>query len=251
MSAVTASICIATYNKPIHLDRVLQSIRRQSPPFDYELIVVDDAPADDAGRVVCQHYGVRYHRLEREHGYRNPAPARNMAYRLARGDVIICQSDDVEHRTDCIEQLVAALQPGTYAIATVDSVSMDGEPIGHPLRRSLTRYTGPDVRRPLFFLGALWRSDLYAVGGNDERFTSPGREDVWFADCLRYGLGLRGLYPAGIEAWHLDHPRPELREACGPSAVLYRELREATENGQIPWAAAGAPWSLDLDRQAD
>lgn len=147
------SITIATHNKPLALLRTLASIRRQRVPFDYEVVVVDDGSEDaDDVRQVCLRHGVEiFHRINRELSYRNPGPARNAGYRLAKGEVVISQSDEIVHETpDAIERLVCGLRLGEFHLATVHNSRFDegGEPYG---RRDV--YTSAEDNRPLFFWG--------------------------------------------------------------------------------------------------
>ncbi|MFA5153695.1 MAG: glycosyltransferase [Clostridia bacterium] len=240
-----ASICIAAHDKPEYLDRVLESIFRQNAP-DIEVIVSDDRGIGI--RDVCEKYPVEYIRLDGEPGYRGPAKARNAAYRRARGDVIIAQSDDTVHVTDdCIEQLIAALRPGHFVIATVVNVDFDGNPV--PLNRDnpeygdFTVFTGRANARPLFFLGSLYRHDLYAVGGNDEDFVAPSCEDNWFADCLMRGRGLKAIFTDRIVGHHLHHKHLATSEGSASSFRLIAEKRDKANAGEIPWCSSGGSWN--------
>jgi len=235
-----ASICIATHDKPEPLRRVLDSIYIQQPPFAFEVIVVDDGPSTVATAEVCRGYEwVHYIRRRWDNEYRNPAPARNAAYRRARGEIIICQSDDVVHRGEAIEQLVEEMAPGRFVLATVLNTDEMLRPkgCGHPRNPGLVELCGPKGRRPLFFLGAVYRSDLYAVGGNDERFIAPGREDVWFVDCLTKGRGLEPFF-GSARGCHLHHERPPV-EAFAPSHDVYRSVVV-----QGVWHTPSAPWPV-------
>jgi glycosyltransferase involved in cell wall biosynthesis len=236
------SICIATHNKPAHLRRVLDSIEDQQPVFDFEFetIVVDDGSEDRDTAYLCQSRPwVTYHRIDREPGYRNPSVARNVAYRAARGEIIIAQSDDVEHaQPDCIERLAAELRQGTFVIARVLNVHPDtGEIVMDPA----PVFTGPS-RCAFFFLGSLYRRDLYAVGGNDETYTAPGYEDDWFNECLMRGLGLTPKF-SDVVGHHLHHHHqgndPGVVE---PSRLLYQEMMRRALLDEIPWRATGGPW---------
>lgn len=237
-----ASVCIATYNKAPALDRTLRSIGER--PNDYEVIVVDDGSTDDTPRV-CRKHGVRY-KFRENPGYGNPAAARNVAYRMALGDVIIAQSDDVIHATpNTVNRLADMLRPGEFLIATVENVDANGrryaDPMGKGWGDQLPVYTSPQRPRPLFFLGALWRTDLYAVGGNDEDFTEPGFEDSWFADCLMNGLGLKPRYLDGIVGHHQAHPHTTDWEGIRRSQALYRrKTRNARRSGK--WVSSGGIW---------
>ena len=216
------SVCMATHNRPAILNRVLSSIFCQLVPFDYEVIIVDDGPIDFDTCDICERYPVQYIRNEREPGWRNPSKARNMAYKKARGEIIICQSDDVEHSGNAIEGLASSINPGYFSIAMVINIDpvtrkVDSEP--------LPFFTGPHNHRPFFFLGAIYREDLYAIGGNDEEFVSPGYDDDWFADCLMHGRGLKPQYLDNVTGYHLKHDRhfQSSMEFVEPSMRLYHD----------------------------
>lgn len=218
-SPVVASVCLATHNKAATLARVLDGIRAQPVPFAYEVIVADDDSADHTDRI-CRDTLVQYVRVRREmHGYRNPAVARNAAYRLARAPIVIAQSDDVTHvGPDVIAKLALRTREGEARFARVVNVDASDYP------REV--YVGPENQRPLFFLGALWRDDLYAVGGNDEDFTEPGYEDLWFADCLAR-RGVRFVFDPAIEGHHHDHARPDLHAPYAAMRALWQLKRAA------------------------
>lgn len=230
-----ASICIATYDRPKILRRTLESIYLQRPTFDFEVIVVDDAGPRSA-REVCGEFPVWYRRIERPPGRRGPAVARNMAYRVAHGEVLICQSDDVAHGPDAIARLVDELRAGEFVVATVWNVDESGHrvmPSGYEGRDPmLMQFTGPQNRRPLLFLGAVWRKDVYAVGGNDEEFVHPGWEDNWFAECLIRGRMVKPRYTS-VEGFHLNHPRDSID--FSRSEALYRAKMRAGVFGNRPW----------------
>lgn len=230
------SVVMATYNKAALLERCLDSIFRQQTEFEYEVIVVDDG-SNDATQQVCNQWPLRYCYLHRPF-LANPAVPRNVGYRMARGQVVICQSDEVVHVTDdAVEQLVTRLQPGTFRLATVYEVDSAGLP-----QRLLC---GPRRRQAMFFLGSLWRRDLCAVGGNDEEFNELGSEDLWFTDCLLYGRKLSSVYCEDVIGHHHTHPRPpldELRRTYARMRRLHRRKRSLAAQGAIPYCAAGGPW---------
>ncbi len=227
------SIVLATRNKAEYLKRTLRSIKRQDVPFEYEVIVVDDGSTDQT-REVCKRAGVRYIKLENAI-YRNPAAARNVGYRVATGKIIIAQSDEVIHHTpNTIELLCSRLKQGEFLLATVYNYIVKTQQ-----RKAM--YTGKRNKRPFFFLGSLWRKDLYAVGGNDEEFTKPGYDDDWFADCLIRGLGLRPRFTDAVVGHHQDHPRPQgLSHKVLPSKRLWEQKRKAGV-----FVATGGPWKLN------
>jgi glycosyltransferase involved in cell wall biosynthesis len=192
------SVCLSTRNKAPTLDQVLASIRVQVVPFDYEIVVADDGSTDNT-KAVCQKYGAVYLHLVNPR-YRNPAIARNASYRAAKGDIVIAQSDDVVHKTDCVRWLTENLQANEILFAHVYNVEADGTPCS-----AWPVYCGVESQRPFFFLGSLWRKDIYAIGGNDENFIEPCWDDLWFGECLINGLGRVPRYATEAVGWHMNH----------------------------------------------
>ena len=183
------------------LDQVLASIRAQKVPFDYEIVVADDGSTDETAEV-CKRWGVKYTWISNT-SYRNPAFARNVAYKCAIGDIVIAQSDEVIHKTNCVQQLTEGLKENEILFATVYNVRADGT-----LESSFPVYSGLDRQAGLFFLGSLTRRDIYAIGGNDENFVEPCFDDDWFRDCLVKGLGRVPRYAPEIIGWHMAHGHP-------------------------------------------
>jgi glycosyltransferase involved in cell wall biosynthesis len=222
------SVVMATRNKAPYLRRTLDSICSQEPPFPVEVIVVDDGSTDDTF-VVCAEFPVRYTRIDRPHTGNNAVPF-NMGYRMAKGNIILTTSDEVEHKTpNLMEQLVARMTPTTFLSPRVYNVDEAGT--------ILESYCGPGTRSQLLCT-AVWREDLYAVGGHDEEFVGPGGNDTWLLNCLGR-LPRRFTVCRDLVAWHYDHPKP-LR------ATRIPELRKlwAAKNGLHPWTALSGAWPV-------
>ena len=240
---IQASICIATYDSHERyklLEKTLQSIFSQDVPFNFEVIVVDDGSPDYHIHKVCSSYPVHYHRINEKVGFGNPCIARNKAYRLASGDIIIAQSDEVVHVTsNTIERLVTDLVPGHFLLANVFMQKEDGSLGGE--------YTGIRHRPlPYFFLGSVRREDLYAIGGNDEEFIAgPSAEDAWFSECLIHGRSLIPTYSQEIVGHHLYHKSRSNPEVEKPSKSLIQKKRTEAIAGRIPWCASNGPWPYD------
>jgi len=223
------SVVMATRNKASYLVRTLTSIVAQHPPFPVETIVVDDGSTDETPEV-CRKFGVRYHRIERPYTGNNGVPY-NLGYRMAQGEIVLTTSDEVEHRTpELMARLVDRLTPETYVSPLVKNVSAAG--------RELAIIVGPRVRHPALFCTAIWRADLYAIGGHDEDFVGVGSNDTFLAHCLDH-LPRRLVGCWDLEAWHYDHPKPprDTRRS------LYGKLRYAAV-GRHPWTARTGAWEM-------
>lgn len=223
------SIVIPTFDKISHLDRVLRSIRIQTPPFDYEVIVVNDGP-NPLTESVATRWNAR-HFCTYNTAPRNPAAAYNLGYKQARGEVIISTKDDVVQVTpDAIERLVLDFPAGRYRLAKV----CQGERV----------FVSSERQRPLMFLGAVLRKDVYAIGGCEEQFGSHlGYDDNYFAACLA-GLGLTPVYMDDVAGEHLWHPRPanlESEQYKAAEAIYQRRLKECQDARTQP-ISSGGPW---------
>lgn len=102
----TVSVIVCTRNRPEQLGRCLRSLQNLSQP-PKQIIVVDNAPADDSTRrVVAQIPGIEYV-LEPRPGL---SVARNTGIRRSIGDIIAFTDDDVLVHPDWITRV----QQGFY-----------------------------------------------------------------------------------------------------------------------------------------
>jgi len=88
------SVIIPTYNRAGLLPAALDSVYAQEgigEHFDMEVIVVDDASSDNTREVVRRYSGVRYIRLDTNHG---ECVARNAGIKAARGIYVAFLDDD-------------------------------------------------------------------------------------------------------------------------------------------------------------
>jgi len=240
---MNVSICMASFNRdPKVLDAVLNSICSQTCHFPVEVVVADDG-SEFGAPDVCGNYPVEYRRIDREPAVRNPSVARNIAYRQASGDIIIAQSDDVVHEDGAVAELVELLEnnSSSFVIATVLGCDRNGI----PEEVYTGEWNGQLRHLPLFFLGALWKSDLYAIGGNDEEFAvcggNGGQEDKWFARCLIDGRGLSPVYAENVVGYHMAHDRPSERSAKHTNMKLYHQKLERAMNTGV-WCSSSGPW---------
>lgn len=232
------SVVIATRNKSSYLYNTLSSIVDQRPPFDYEVIVVDDGSTDST-KMVCEAHYAQYIRLEKGE-YSNPGIARNVGYKAAKGRVIVTQSDEVIHispRYQTLETLYNLLKPQTALIANVHNATWNG--LDWTPREV---YTSAENGSGLFFLAALWREDIFAVGGNDPDFTDPGGEDAWLCWCIQNRSKL--VWTDEVVGYHQDHQRPPNTNSRDMDTLAHYKKAQA-ENGLIPWCSSTGPWKFN------
>lgn len=243
------SIIIATRNKAPSLSKVLHSIYTQKPPFEFEVIICDDG-SDDGTADLCTKYPVSVIHREPHEWYGNPAYPRNLAMQVAAGEILINQSDEVVHQYgDTIQRLVEGTSLGTIVMATVFNGAEDPKGILSPDHAPVTAikmlnpYVSPFYKRPLFFLGAVHRDDIFSVGCNDLDFIDAGYDDEWLGMCLLHGRKVIVDYRTDIIGIHLDHPRPEnLPELYAKGrAKIAKKIQNAIDDPQ-KWKAAAGPW---------
>jgi glycosyltransferase involved in cell wall biosynthesis len=226
---IRASIIIATRNHAPLLKRTLESIFQQAIPFDFEVVITDDGSTDVTPDLLRE-YPVRSFRLDKDN-YGNPMHALNNSMRESRGAVLIKQSDDVIHaQPRMIAHLISSLIPGEMSIASVQDWDVEQGLV------TTKEHVGPHNQRPLFFLGACWRSDICKVGGYDEEAFANCRwyHDNWLADCLTLGLGVRVRYPPLI-GLHQSHPH--LEHDFAKDKLVYDRMLAAKkyQTGTAPW----------------
>jgi glucosyl-dolichyl phosphate glucuronosyltransferase len=107
---VRYSIVIATHNRASDLGQTLDSLARQRPADEWEVLVVDNNSTDDTRNVVTTRVGtfpapLRY-LFEAEPGR---SPALNTGIRAARGTIVATTDDDVRVPADWLDQAGAAL----------------------------------------------------------------------------------------------------------------------------------------------
>jgi glycosyltransferase involved in cell wall biosynthesis len=168
------SIIVPTKNRKEYLSRCLDRLIRQNYPHDsYEVIVVDDGSSDgtaDWVRSLKETFGVGV--LVIEKNGKGPAAARNAGIAASRGAIIGFTDDDVEVHEDWIASAVSILQ--TSKAAGVEGKTVNVPQEGSYYKAMLENITGGKFATCNIF----YRKEiLQAVGGLDETFVLPCRED--------------------------------------------------------------------------
>lgn len=247
------SVIVCTRDRPAELARCLRSLQRlEGPP--HEVLVVDNAPRDDAARQAVAATPFRYVREE--------APgldrARNRGIEEARHELIAFTDDDVEVEPGWLAALAAA-----FADPRVDGVTGRVLPAAQetPAQRLFQRYgNGMDKGdRPRLFDGAALRpaellrvqdvgvganmafrrAALEAAGGFDPALDvgtpAAGAGDLdLFHRLLRAGCRLRYEPAAAVRHHHrrdLEGLRRQLRHN-GRSYGVY--LLKVWREGAVP-----------------
>lgn len=176
--SVRISVVVPTYRRPALLDQCLEALIGQGmAPEQYEIIVVDDAAEAETREVVSRraqmtHVKLNYLAMESRRG---PAAARNVGWRVARGDIIAFTDDDTLPHADWLAEGLKAFDADPALIGAYGQivVPLPPEPTDYELEvAGLMEAEGATAN--VFYR----RSALERVGGFDERFTRAWREDA-------------------------------------------------------------------------
>lgn len=204
------SVVLPTCRRPALLQRCLNALMAQCFAFGrYEIVVVDDGP-DAATRELVQALAAqdafgRLRYLRPAHG-RGPAVARNAGWRAARAPLVAFTDDDTVPDAYWLAEGWRAMRANPAWVAASGAVQVPPakargrRPTDHELMTQALE------RCEFVTANAFVRRDaLEALGGFDERFTRPWRED----SDLQFRLLARG--PVGHASLAcVQHPvRPE------------------------------------------
>ena len=230
------SVCLAVRNQAKLLPHSLASIFGQQLPDGYELEVIatDDGSTDDTATVL-RSYPLTYLHLDNDE-YHNGVFAKNSSMRNAHGDILIQQSAEVVHSTpDLILSLLRPLPIFRATFATVHNKHMDTGAV------DAFQYTGPQNKRPFFFLGACYREDICRIGGYDPLLGHVIYfDDNWHADCLLNTCKVRPKFLSECVGWHQDHSRPIYDTA--PAKKIYEQLRMSAIKDNSKYISSAGPW---------
>jgi len=217
------SVVIPTHGRPALLARCLKAVAAQTlPRSDYEVIVVSDGP-DAATRMAVSGGGgaVRHLELPRRSG---PAAARNAGWRAARAPIVAFTDDDTVPSRSWLAAGLAELDAGADAVT--GRVVMPLPPSPSDYERDAARLAEAEFVTANCFVKV---EMLNAVGGFDERFKLPWRED----SDLHFALLARGAVvrrAAGAVVSHPVRPAPwgvsiQQQRKVQFDALLYKKHR--------------------------
>lgn len=237
------SVVVPTFRRPAGLARLVQSFECQTMSFDqFELIVVDNGSLDEtsevlAGLAAVTPVNLRPLHIEDNHG---PAPARNLGWRHAHGDMVAFTDDDCTPAADWLERGVAALR-NAPAVGVVQGATH----MAHGHRPSGGWEVNREVLRPspwfegcnLFFR----RDALVAGGGFDETLHFGGEDTVAGWSVLE--AGWERLFEEQAVVYH----DVELRNVGWHLRMAWREANLVTVAARHPrfrHEGLWRPWAI-------
>jgi len=239
------SIIISAFQRPHLLKWNLFSISRQSIPWDYEVLVINDGTPDETEQV-CREYqkimNLKYifsgqRNSQAEIKWRVPGFAYNIGARLSCGDILIICCAEMFHINDTISYLVQPLLNNSKLIgmpvvkddknaAFLQYVIDNGGSFDMKIFDSNKYYL--NARNP--FLISVHSDEFFAIGGYDEDFTGIAWDDNDFASRLKHnGCNYQQTKASTI---HLYHRRFAAGKRNYPE-YCYNEKLYRERSGQI------------------
>jgi GT2 family glycosyltransferase len=213
------SVLIPTVDRAGALYNLLRHLEHQADP-PMEIVVVDQSSREDAraASYAAAHSRVRYHRI-RERGLPN---ARNVAARLAAGNVLLFLDDDVIPHPDLVRRHAERYEePTVMGVGgrVLGGYDAAGAEVGRfraadgSVSRNFGGETPCDVEHLPGGNMSFRREVFERIGGFDVRFGGPAiGEETDF--CLRARrAGMRLVFEPRASVEHLQLPTGGCREA--------------------------------------
>lgn len=169
--SLQVSVVVPTYSRPKLLERCLDALAAQTlPRGEYEVVVVSDGPDPRTNAAVRRSaMAVRHLELRQRSG---PAAARNAGSRAAESPIVAFTDDDTVPDPTWLEAGLAEIAAGADAVAGSVVMPLSDSPTDY--ERDAARLAAAEFVTANCFVT---REMLHTVGGFDERFTLPWRED--------------------------------------------------------------------------
>lgn len=249
------AVIVSTFNSPEYLRRVLDGYRAQSRYPD-ELIVADDGSTDETARLVAAFakeapFAVR-HVWHEDLGFRL-AEIRNRAIAATTADYLLFSDGDCLPHPQFVEDHGRMMRRGTFVtgkrilvgpelsesfswqgVAKAFLCCLKGEMSGchHLIRLPWLVFSRQGSKGLRGCNMAVFRSDLLAVNGFNERITGWGREDSELVARL-FARGLiRREAPFAAVVLHLWHPENNRSSLAENDRLLEESL--ASGNYRCP-----------------
>ncbi len=232
------TVIVSTFERPDHLARCLASLERQTLPADqFEIVIADDGSRDRTFEIVSEFAGrsaIHCDFATHVHdGYRK-SKALNAAIRRGSAAYLVLTDGDCIFPPDHLARHLAARRPGVVRagnavylnerkstaidVAAIRSGDwMTRVPRGLPLRLQSLRWKSwwyarrnhPIKPKLVGNNIGVWRDQLEAINGFDERFRGWGCEDDDLGRRLRaHGARVESLlgWTFAYHLWHASDP---------------------------------------------
>jgi glycosyltransferase involved in cell wall biosynthesis len=176
------SLIVATINRTAELERLLASLDKQTYN-DFEVLIVDQNSDDRLVPLLAKHSNLK---IRHFHSERGAARARNVALRVAVGDVIAFPDDDCWYPASVLESVVQWLEQHSNFDGVFTTVcSEDNQPVGPRWPPGSCLVTRSNLWNTTIFVNAFLRRSVTDRVG-------LFREDI--------GVGAATAYQSGEES---------------------------------------------------
>lgn len=255
--APRASIVIPVYGQLAHTLACLRALAAHPPAAPVEVIVVDDASADETPTVLPQVEGLRYHRRTANGGF---IAACNEGAAMARGDFLAFLNNDTVPQPGWLDALLATFDVVPDAgLAGAQLLYPDGrlQEAGGVVFRdgsawNYGRFGSPSDPRYRYMRDADYlsgaaimipRALFAAVGGFDTAYAPAYYEDTDLAFAVR-AAGKRVLYQPAARVVHDEGATSGTDTAAGPKAAQLRNHARFAARRGAELAAFPAPGTV-------
>lgn len=199
------TVIVPVYNGAKFLDQCLTALQ-SSAYANFDVLVVDDGSTDESAEIAAGKGAIVMPSERRQSG---PAAARNLAAKVARGDILLFIDADVVVKHDTIGKVAAAFEK--YPEISALFGSYDDEPAAQNflsqyknLQHHFVHQTSSSEASTFWAgLGAVRRDVFNELGGFDcEQFLVPSIEDIELGVRLRQA-GHKIRLDKNIQAKHL------------------------------------------------
>ena len=234
------SIIIPSYKRCHLLKWNLISLAKQTIPFDFETILLNDGILDETEQLANQYrekLNIKYlftgqRNLAGKMIWRCPGYTINIGVKQSKGDIIVLCCAEMFHLNNTIAELVSVYSnPGSDKILAMPKAKDDNQSFLRHLELTNGDFNMDEYDRqpPLinvkfpFFL-AMKRREFIDIGGYDEDFTGTDYDD----EDLVMRLIDNGCYHVETEALaiHLWHPRLTMTQERIPRFEHNKKLFE-------------------------
>ncbi len=199
---MSISVIIPNWNGAVHLPACLNSLRAQTYR-DFEIIVADNASADNSLELLAQGYPeARVVRLDANYGFTG---ACNAGLRAGRGEILILLNDDTEAAPDWLAEVKAAFERHPEAGLVASKMLLFD-------RRNILHTAG----------------DIFRTNG------TPGNRGVWQADENQFAEGPVFSANGGSAAYR--------RTMLDQVGLLDEDFFFSCEDIDLAWRAQLAGW---------
>jgi GT2 family glycosyltransferase len=260
-STLQISVIISTYNQPEWLHKVLMGYRQQTYPH-FEVVIADDGSGEATRELISRHqeespFAIR-HIWHEDNGFRKTAIL-NKATADARHPYLLFTDGDCIPRADFLETHAQFAEPGYFLSGGYCKLPM---PLSEVISEediqtqqcfdpawlqarglkgsSQLRKLGASPRWGAFwdvvtptkasFNGcntSVWKADVLAVNGADERMEYGGEDRELGERLFNYGIKSKQIRHRAI-LLHLDHARGyRTKESLERNRAIRKETRRA------------------------